>query len=154
MPQIDLQMPVMDGVEAVRLIRAHEAADGLSPSLIYMGMRLAFLAPRVHADRGSRTVSGQSFDTDKRRAVEAAADGYFIKPLSLHTLDHFLALHFPLSATQSFRAGLGDGPFSTILRAPRATVLPHVTVLFRPVVRRVLCSAKKNLGFVRKPPNR
>jgi DNA-binding response OmpR family regulator len=40
-------------------------------------------------------VSGQSFDADKRRAVEAGADGYFVKPLSLRTLDDLIALHFP-----------------------------------------------------------
>jgi DNA-binding response OmpR family regulator len=39
-------------------------------------------------------VSGQSFDTDKRRAMDAGADGYFVKPLSLRTLDNLIALHF------------------------------------------------------------
>jgi DNA-binding response OmpR family regulator len=42
-------------------------------------------------------VSGQSSDTDKRRAVEAGADGYYVKPLSLRTLDGLIDLHFPRS---------------------------------------------------------
>jgi CheY-like chemotaxis protein len=45
---MDLQMPVMDGVDAVRLIRAHEVTHALSPSLIYMG------APRTSSSTGVR----------------------------------------------------------------------------------------------------
>jgi DNA-binding response OmpR family regulator len=48
--------------------------------------------------RARAAVSGQSFDTDKRCAVEAGADGYFVKPLSLRTLDNLIALHFPVSS--------------------------------------------------------
>jgi CheY-like chemotaxis protein len=93
---MDLQMPVMDGVESVKLIRAHEAAHRLSPSLIYMGaQRVTPPAPGRVLTCGSCAVSGQSFDADKRRAVEAGADGYFVKPLSLRTLDDLIALHFP-----------------------------------------------------------
>jgi DNA-binding response OmpR family regulator len=40
-------------------------------------------------------VSGQSNDVDKRRALDAGADGYYTKPLSMRTLDALVALHFP-----------------------------------------------------------
>jgi CheY-like chemotaxis protein len=48
--QMDLQMPVMDGVEAVACIRAHEAAHALPPSLVYMGAARRVPGARTPAD--------------------------------------------------------------------------------------------------------
>jgi CheY-like chemotaxis protein len=73
---MDLQMPVMDGAEATQHIRAYESAHGLKPCLIYM-------------------VSGQSGGSDKQRCMDAGANGYYVKPLSLRTLDSLIDLHFP-----------------------------------------------------------
>jgi DNA-binding response OmpR family regulator len=41
------------------------------------------------------TVSGQHYETDKKRAVEAGANGYYVKPLSIRTLDDLIKLQFP-----------------------------------------------------------
>ncbi|KAF3929841.1 hypothetical protein ABW19_dt0200715 [Dactylella cylindrospora] len=73
---MDLDMPVRNGVDSTRDIRMTEAQEGLQPSMIFM-------------------VTGQNADEDKRRAVEAGANGYYVKPLSMRTLDNLIQLHFP-----------------------------------------------------------
>jgi DNA-binding response OmpR family regulator len=40
-------------------------------------------------------VSGQSHDNDKLRAIDAGADGYYVKPLGMRTIDDLISLHFP-----------------------------------------------------------
>jgi DNA-binding NarL/FixJ family response regulator len=42
----------------------------------------------------SSLVTGQSSSEDKRKSVEAGADGYLVKPLSMRMLNDMIALHF------------------------------------------------------------
>ena len=40
-------------------------------------------------------VTGQNTDEDKKQSVEAGANGYYVKPLSMKTLDDLIQLHYP-----------------------------------------------------------
>ena len=59
---MDVRMPVMDGLTAIRQIRQAEAAAGEWPSRIY-------------------TVTTLGLPADIRAALDAGADGHIIKPL-------------------------------------------------------------------------
>jgi two-component system sensor histidine kinase/response regulator len=63
---MDIQMPEMDGFEAVRAIRAREAKDG---------GHIPLVAVTAHAMKG-----------DRERCIEAGYDGYVTKPVSLPEL--------------------------------------------------------------------
>ncbi|KAF3915877.1 hypothetical protein AA313_de0202522 [Arthrobotrys entomopaga] len=73
---MDLDMPIKNGIDSTADIRASEAELGLEPSMIFM-------------------VTGQNADEDKRLSVEAGANGFYVKPLSMKTLDDLIQLHFP-----------------------------------------------------------
>ncbi|KAJ6257204.1 hypothetical protein Dda_8091 [Drechslerella dactyloides] len=73
---MDLDMPVRNGVDATHDIRVSESEQGLQPSMVFM-------------------VTGQNADEDKKRSVRAGANGYYVKPLSMKTLDDLIQLHFP-----------------------------------------------------------
>ncbi|KAK6358889.1 hypothetical protein TWF696_000069 [Orbilia brochopaga] len=73
---MDLDMPVRNGVDATHDIRVSESEWGLQPSMVVM-------------------VTGQNTDEDKKRSVQAGANGYYVKPLSMKTLDDLIQLHFP-----------------------------------------------------------
>jgi CheY-like chemotaxis protein len=60
---LDLQMPEMDGLEAVALIRQNEKATGRC--------RLPVIALTAHAMRG-----------DRERCIAAGMDGYISKPIN------------------------------------------------------------------------
>ncbi len=60
---MDVQMPVMDGLEATRQIRAKEKASGAAP--------IPILAMTAHAMKG-----------DRERCLETGMDGYVSKPIS------------------------------------------------------------------------
>jgi len=64
---LDLQMPVMDGLQAVDLIRRDEEARGKR--------RLPIIALTAHAMRG-----------DRERCLAAGMDGYISKPINRHDL--------------------------------------------------------------------
>jgi signal transduction histidine kinase/CheY-like chemotaxis protein len=69
---MDVHMPVMDGLEAARQIRAHEAATGAA--------RLPIVALTADALPG-----------DRERCLEAGMDGHLAKPISMQTLQDSLA---------------------------------------------------------------
>jgi len=71
---MDLEMPVMTGLEAVAALREHEEATGLPPALC--------VALSSHADASTRS-----------RALEAGFDLYLTKPLKRHTLHRLLRKH-------------------------------------------------------------
>ncbi|KAK6377854.1 hypothetical protein LTR64_001237 [Lithohypha guttulata] len=74
---MDLQMPECDGIEACRQIRQLEQDNGLKRSVIFM-------------------ITGQDSVADRRNSLEAGADEYFVKPVSLKRLDQALVEYFRL----------------------------------------------------------
>ncbi|KAH7325637.1 histidine kinase HHK3 [Stachybotrys elegans] len=72
---MDLQMPVCDGLEATKQIRSLEACNGWDKSTLFI-------------------VTGQDDPSDRDAAASAGADDYFVKPLSIRTLDMVLRSHF------------------------------------------------------------
>jgi PAS domain S-box-containing protein len=67
---MDVQMPVLDGLEAVAALRAHESATGA---------HLTVIAVTAHAMTG-----------DRERCLAAGMDGYLTKPLNPRQLDELL----------------------------------------------------------------
>ncbi len=68
---MDMQMPVMDGIEATRRIRENEAAGGLA--------RIPIIAMTANAMQG-----------DRERCIEAGMDDYITKPINASDLFHLL----------------------------------------------------------------
>jgi CheY-like chemotaxis protein len=69
---MDLQMPQLDGIEAAKRIRAHEAAES--------GRRTPILA-----------LTANTLVEDRYACFEAGMDGFLIKPLDRDKLDEALA---------------------------------------------------------------
>jgi CheY-like chemotaxis protein len=63
---MDMQMPLMDGVEAVLKIREKEKITGLHIPIVAM--------------------TANAFDEDRRRCFEAGMDGYIVKPVGAQTI--------------------------------------------------------------------
>ncbi|MGN6370787.1 MAG: response regulator [Phycisphaerae bacterium] len=85
---MDCQMPIMDGFDATRLIRRHEAAGYLHGRTT----PLPIIALTANALKG-----------DRERCVEAGMDGYLTKPLHpqklLGTIRDFLCPQVPATST-------------------------------------------------------
>lgn len=73
---MDLQMPICDGVDATREIRELEQKSALQPSVIFM-------------------VTGQDSDRDMARSFAAGANEFYVKPMSIKTLDKGIKRYFP-----------------------------------------------------------
>jgi len=69
---MDVQMPVMDGLEATRRIRSHEAENGGHIPIIAM--------------------TAQALEGDRERCLDAGMDDYVSKPVQLEDLRQVLAL--------------------------------------------------------------
>jgi CheY-like chemotaxis protein len=82
---VDLQMPEMDGLQAVGLIRQHEEGTGRR--------RLPIIALTAHAMRG-----------DRERCLAAGMDGYITKPINRTEL--FSAIDSVLQSCQPAGASL------------------------------------------------
>ena len=83
---MDCQMPVLDGYEAVRNWRAHEAANGLA--------RVPVVALTANALSG-----------DRERALEAGFDDYLAKPFTLEQFERMLAIWLERGATAGNEPG-------------------------------------------------
>ncbi len=81
---MDVQMPEMDGLEAVAAIRAEETQGG--------GARLPVIAMTAYTMKG-----------DRERFLEAGFDGYVRKPISVHELFEAIAAVVPESPLQRVR---------------------------------------------------
>jgi len=64
---MDMQMPVMDGLTAIRAIRAREAAEGRAP------------VPIV-------TLTANALPEHRRASEQAGADGFLTKPIDATAL--------------------------------------------------------------------
>ncbi|KAL4876855.1 hypothetical protein BJY04DRAFT_199338 [Aspergillus karnatakaensis] len=73
---MDLQMPVCDGIEATREIRALELKNNWERSLVLV-------------------MTGQDTIADKTAAKQAGGDEYFVKPVVIQQLDRVIKRHFP-----------------------------------------------------------
>lgn len=67
---MDIRMPVMDGIEATKLIRAMDREDAKKIPILAM--------------------TANAFEEDKKKAFDASMTGYLIKPLDLNVLLHEL----------------------------------------------------------------
>jgi len=80
---MDVQMPIMGGIEATRRLRAEEQGTG---------RRVPIVALTAHAMK-----------SDEERCVAAGMDGYLTKPLSRARLAEVLKAHCPLPAAPERR---------------------------------------------------
>ena len=63
---MDIRMPVMDGLEASRVIRQAERPDALTIPIIAM--------------------TANAFDDDRSKALEAGINSYLVKPIDINQL--------------------------------------------------------------------
>lgn len=77
---MDVQMPVLDGLEATRTIRRLECRDALNPQ---MRSPIPIVAMTAHAMKG-----------DRERCLESGMSGYLSKPIRTNELDDILVQLF------------------------------------------------------------
>jgi CheY-like chemotaxis protein len=82
---MDVQMPLLDGFEAVAAIRANEESSGA---------HLTVIAVTAHAMTG-----------DRERCLKAGMDDYLTKPINASQLDDLLHRLVPGASTDSTLAG-------------------------------------------------
>jgi CheY-like chemotaxis protein len=90
---MDMQMPVLDGLDATREIRRWEAANGKA--------RLAIVACTANA-----------YDDDKRICIEAGMDDFLAKPILSAELRRVLTLWLPGAQEVAAGPGLADAALS------------------------------------------
>lgn len=73
---MDLQMPICDGIEATRQIRALEKHHGWPRCVLFI-------------------VTGQDSPGDRQNAQDVGADEFFVKPVSIGILDRAVKQYFP-----------------------------------------------------------
>ncbi|KAL6712165.1 hypothetical protein ACN47E_000042 [Coniothyrium glycines] len=73
---MDLQMPVLDGIDATSHIRQLEKQHGLKRSVLFI-------------------VTGQDSLKDRKNAEQAGSDGYLVKPVGPKALDRWVEHWFP-----------------------------------------------------------
>jgi CheY-like chemotaxis protein/HPt (histidine-containing phosphotransfer) domain-containing protein len=96
---MDLQMPDMDGLKAVKTIRDHEAAAAAGhwqPAASYAAGRIPVIAVTAHAMRG-----------DRERGLAAGMDDYVTKPIQPAALIAAIERLFPR-----------DGPAAAVAPPP------------------------------------
>jgi CheY-like chemotaxis protein/HPt (histidine-containing phosphotransfer) domain-containing protein len=106
---MDVQMPVMNGLEATAHIRAGEGADA---------RRLPIVAMTAHAMRG-----------DRARCLEAGMDGYLVKPIQADEL---------IVALESFAQRMGEPRAETTRGEPAGSRSPIHTLSGGNVQRAIL----------------
>ena len=76
---VDMQMPIMDGVEATRKIRLNELGTARHMPIV--------------------AITANAFEDDRRKCFEAGMDGYVVKPVSAKAIgdevDRVMALFSP-----------------------------------------------------------
>ena len=88
---MDVQMPVLDGLEATRAIRRIEAREGLHRQC---RSPIPIVAMTAHAMKG-----------DRERCLESGMDGYLTKPIRTSELDETLVQFFPKDRSTSDFSG-------------------------------------------------
>ncbi|KAL1631814.1 hypothetical protein SLS56_004335 [Neofusicoccum ribis] len=83
---MDLQMPNCDGIEATKQIREIERSSNRHAAVIFM-------------------ITGQDSPQDTLQSKEAGADEFFVKPMSMKTLDKGIAQYFGQQTQRDFPVG-------------------------------------------------
>ena len=102
---MDLQMPEMDGYEAVRRIRRREAAAGASPA--------AIVALTARASRGSEAY-----------CLQSGFDGYLLKPYRSRELFDVIATAVGIER-EAAGAGAGENPDAGAMPLPDVGATPR-----------------------------
>ncbi len=84
---MDVSMPVKDGLQATRDIRAYEKAQGLSHCPVI-------------------ALTANAFGEDRLACQEAGLDGFLVKPLSRQDLLAEITLHCPPDSAPKLAMGL------------------------------------------------
>jgi CheY-like chemotaxis protein len=101
---MDIQMPVMDGLEAIRIIRQRERQDGIQ--------RVPIIA-----------LTASALEADVRRSLDAGADLHISKPVKKATLLAAIESLTPASSGLAEASSEQNQNVCEIETAPHATVV-------------------------------